>query len=153
MMKTIIYNILKIGYDGIAFAVCCGLIASFIIPIKSFLIFTVFVVFADTVTGIMAAKKRGEEITSKGLYRTSQKCLVYLCGIMIFEGARLTFQLPFNITYMVAFTIATTETLRCLAHQPMSEMLMSKLQFWLFLSKSSKPEPLPVDPSRESISQ
>ena len=109
MMKTIIYNILKIGYDGIAFAVCCGLIASFIIPIKSFLIFTIFVVFADTVTGIMAAKKRGEEITSKGLYRTSQKCLVYLCGIMIFEGARLTFQLPFNITYMAAFTIATTE--------------------------------------------
>ena len=109
MMKTIIYNILKIGYDGIAFAVCCGLIASFIIPIKSFLLFTVFVVFADTVTGIMAAKKRGEEITSKGLYRTSQKCLVYLCGIMIFEGARLTFQLPFNITHMVAFTIATTE--------------------------------------------
>ena len=87
-MKSIIYNILKIGYDGIAFAVCCGLIASFIIPIKSFLLFTVFVVFADTVTGIMAAKKRGEEITSKGLYRTSQKCLVYLCGIMIFEGAR-----------------------------------------------------------------
>ena len=108
-MKSIILKLFYQGYEFIAFSLCCGLIASFIIPIKSFLIFTVFVVFADTVTGIMAAKKRGEEITSKGLYRTSQKCLVYLCGIMIFEGARLTFQLPFNITYMVAFTIATTE--------------------------------------------
>ena len=109
MMKTVILNMLKLGYDGIAFAVCCGLIASFIIPIKSFLIFTVFVVFADTVTGIMAAKKRGEEITSKGLYRTSQKVVVYFVGIMIFEGAKNTFSLPLNITYMVAFTIATTE--------------------------------------------
>lgn len=108
-MKAVIYNILKIGYDGIAFAICCGFIASFFIPIKGFLLFTVFVVFTDTITGILAARKRGEQITSKGLYRTSQKCLVYLCGIMIFEGARLTFQLPFNITYMVAFTIATTE--------------------------------------------
>ena len=108
-MKTVIYNIFKLGYDGIAYSICCGVLFSFFLPIQHFLIFTVFVVFADTVTGIMAAKKRGEEITSKGLYRTSQKCLVYLCGIMIFEGARLTFNLPFNITYMVAFTIATTE--------------------------------------------
>ncbi len=108
-MKSIILNILKLGYDGIAFSVCCGFIASFFIPIKGFLLFTVFVVFADTVTGIMAANKRGERITSKGLYRTSQKVVVYFVGIMIFEGARNTFSLPLNITYMVAFTIATTE--------------------------------------------
>jgi uncharacterized membrane protein len=108
-MKAVIINILKLGYDGIAFAICCGFIASFFIPIKGFLLFTVFVVFADTVTGIMAARKRGESITSKGLYRTSQKVVVYFVGIMIFEGAKNTFSLPLNITYMVAFTIATTE--------------------------------------------
>jgi uncharacterized membrane protein len=108
-MKAVIINILKLGYDGIAFAICCGFIASFFIPIKGFLLFTVFVVFADTVTGIMAARKRGEAITSKGLYRTSQKVVVYFVGIMIFEGAKNTFSLPLNITYMVAFTIATTE--------------------------------------------
>lgn len=108
-MKAIVLNMLKLGYDGIAFAVCCGFIASFFIPIKGFLLFTIFVVFSDTVTGILAARKRGERITSKGLYRTSQKVVVYFCGIMIFEGARNTFSLPFNITYMVAFTIATTE--------------------------------------------
>jgi uncharacterized membrane protein len=108
-MKAVIYNILKLGYEGIAFAVCCGFIASFFIPIKGFLLFTVFVVFADTITGILAARKRGEAITSKGLYRTSQKIVVYFVGIMIFEGSRITFNLPLNITYMVAFTIATTE--------------------------------------------
>jgi len=108
-MKAVIYNIFKLGYDGIAYSICCGVIFSFFLPIKHFLIFTIFVVFADTITGIMAARKRGEPITSKGLYRTSQKVVVYFVGIMIFEGAKNTFSLPLNITYMVAFTIATTE--------------------------------------------
>jgi len=108
-MKTIIYNILKMGYDGVLFSICCGIIFSFIFPIKHFLIFTIFVVFADTVTGILAARKRGEPITSKGLYRTSQKILTYFCGIMIFHGASITFQLPSQITYSVSFIIAATE--------------------------------------------
>ena len=108
-MKTVIYNIFKLGYDGIAFAVCCGFIASFFIPIKGFLLFTVFVVFTDTITGILAARKRGEQITSKGLYRTSQKIVTYFCGIMIFHGASITFGLPSQITYSVSFIIAATE--------------------------------------------
>ena len=108
-MKAIIYNILKMGYDGVLFSICCGIIFSFIFPIKHFLIFTIFVVFADTVTGIMAARKRGEPITSKGLYRTSQKVVTYFCGIMIFHGASITFQLPSQVTYSVSFIIAATE--------------------------------------------
>lgn len=108
-MKAVIYNILKLGYDGIAFAICCGFIASFFIPIKGFLLFTVFVVFTDTITGILAARKRGEQITSKGLYRTSQKIVTYFCGIMIFHGASITFGLPSQITYSVSFIIAATE--------------------------------------------
>jgi len=108
-MKAIIYNLLKVGYEGIAYSICCGIIFSFIFPIKHFLIFTIFVVFADTLTGIIAAKKRGEKITSKGLYRTSQKVAVYFCGIMIFHGASITFGLPFQIVYSVSFLIAFTE--------------------------------------------
>jgi uncharacterized membrane protein len=108
-MKAIIYNLLKVGYEGIAYSICCGVLFSFFLPIKHFLIFTIFVVFADTVTGIIAAKKRGEKITSKGLYRTSQKVVVYFCGIMIFHGASITFQLPTQITYSVSFLIAFTE--------------------------------------------
>jgi uncharacterized membrane protein len=108
-MKAVIYNIFKLGYDGIAYSICCGVIFSFFLPIKHFLIFTIFVVFADTVTGIMAARKRGEPITSKGLYRTSQKVVVYFVGIMIFHGASITFQLPSQITYSVSFIIAATE--------------------------------------------
>jgi uncharacterized membrane protein len=108
-MKTIIYNILKMGYDGVLFSICCGVLFSFFLPIKHFLIFTIFVVFADTVTGILAARKRNEPITSKGLYRTSQKILTYFCGIMIFHGASITFGLPFQIVYSVSFLISFTE--------------------------------------------
>ena len=108
-MKAIVYNILKIGYDGVLFSICCGVLFSFFLPIKHFLIFTIFVVFADTVTGILAAKKRKEPITSKGLYRTSQKILTYFCGIMIFHGASITFGLPSQIVYSVSFLISFTE--------------------------------------------
>lgn len=108
-MKSIIYNIFKYGVDTVLFSMCCGLVASFIIPIKGFLLFTVFAVFADTVTGLIAAKKKQEIISSAGLFRTSQKIVVYFVAIMIFEGSRITFNLPFNITYMVAFAIAITE--------------------------------------------
>ena len=108
-MKTTLINLLQLGWEKITYAICCGWIFSFFIPIKGFLIFTVFVVFADMGTGILAAKKEQQKINSKGLYRTIEKIVVYFCAILIFEGARNTFSLPFNITYMTAFLIAAVE--------------------------------------------
>jgi len=107
-MKSIILKLLHQGYEFIAYSICCGVLFSFFLPIKHFLIFTIFVVFADTVTGIMAARKRNEPITSKGLYRTSQKVVVYFVGIMIFHGASVTFGLPSQIVYSVSFLISFT---------------------------------------------
>jgi len=108
-MKSIILKLLHQGYEFIAFSLCCGFLASFFIPIKGFLLFTVAVVFADTITGIKAAKKEGQKISSKGLYRTTEKIVVYFVAILIFEGAKNTFDIPFPITYMVAMMISGTE--------------------------------------------
>jgi uncharacterized membrane protein len=108
-MKTTILNLLHLGYEKIAYAICCGWIASFFIPIKGFLIFTIFVVAADMATGIMAARKEQQKINSKGLYRTTEKIVVYFVSILIFEGAKKTFSIPVPITYMVAMMIAATE--------------------------------------------
>ena len=108
-MKSIILNLIKHGYEFIAMSICCGWLASFFIPIKGFLLFTVAVVIADTITGIKAARKEGKVITSKGLYRTTEKIVVYFVAIMIFEGAKTTFKIPFPITYLVASMIAGTE--------------------------------------------
>jgi uncharacterized membrane protein len=108
-MKSIILKLLHQGYEFIAFSVCCGFVASFFIPIKGFLLFTVAVVFADTITGIKAARKEGQKISSKGLYRTTEKIVVYFVAILIFEGAKNTFDISFPITYMVAMMISGTE--------------------------------------------
>jgi len=108
-MKSIILKILHQGWEFISFSICCGFVASFFIPIKGFLLFTVAVVFADTITGIKAAKKENQRISSKGLYRTTEKIVVYFVAILIFEGAKNTFSIPFPITYMVAMMISATE--------------------------------------------
>jgi uncharacterized membrane protein len=108
-MKSIVINLLKNGYDFIAMSICCGWLASFFIPIKGFLLFTIGVTFADMITGIMAAKKEEKIINSKGLYRTTEKIVVYFVAILIFEGAKNTFSIPFPITYLVASMIAGTE--------------------------------------------
>jgi len=108
-MKSIIVNLLKQGYDFIAVALTSGFIFSFFLPIKHFLLFTICAVIADTITGIKAARKEGKAITSKGLYRTTEKIVVYFVSIMIFEGAKNTFSIPIPITYMVASMIAGTE--------------------------------------------
>ena len=108
-MKTTLINLLQLGWEKITYAICCGWIFSFFIPIKGFLIFTVFVVFADMATGIMASRKEGQKISSKGLYRTTEKIVVYFVSILIFEGAKNTFSIPVPITYMVAMMIAATE--------------------------------------------
>jgi len=108
-MKSIILKLLHQSWEFISFSICCGFVASFLIPIKGFLLFTVAVVFADTITGIKAAKKEGQKISSKGLYRTTEKIVVYFVAILIFEGAKNTFNIPFPITYMVAIMISGTE--------------------------------------------
>ncbi len=108
-MKSIIVNLLKQGYDFIAVALTSGFIFSFFLPIKHFLLFTICAVIADTITGIKAARKEGQKITDKGLYRTTEKIVVYFVSIMIFEGAKNTFSIPFPITYLVASMIAGTE--------------------------------------------
>ncbi len=108
-MKSIILKLLHQSWEFISFSFCCGFIFSSFVPIKGFLIFTIFVVFADTLTGIKAAKKEGQKINSKGLYRTTEKILIYFTSILIFEGAKNTFSIPIPITYMVAMMISCTE--------------------------------------------
>jgi phage-related holin len=116
-MKSIIYNLLKQSYDFFAVALTTGFIFSFFFPIKHFLLFTIGVVIADTITGIKAAKKEGKAITSKGLYRTTEKIVVYFTSILIFHGAQLLLQSQYLL-----FTLSARSSLErsCSAWQKMS---------------------------------
>lgn len=52
-------------------------------PIKAVIIVTGVLVTADLITGIIAAHKRGEKITSAGLRRTVTKTAVYLSAVCL----------------------------------------------------------------------
>jgi phage-related holin len=52
-------------------------------PIKSVVLVVGVLIVADLITGILAARKRGEKITSAGFRRTIVKGLVYQSSILL----------------------------------------------------------------------
>ena len=52
-------------------------------PIKAVFITTALLVAADLVLGVIAARKRGEAITSAGFRRTVSKLLVYEAAVIL----------------------------------------------------------------------
>lgn len=52
-------------------------------PVKSVILMTGVMIFADLITGMMASHKRGEPITSAALRRTAIKAFVYEAAIML----------------------------------------------------------------------
>jgi hypothetical protein len=52
-------------------------------PIKAVIVVTGVLVIADLITGVIAAHKKGEQITSAGLRRTVTKTTVYLSAVCL----------------------------------------------------------------------
>jgi hypothetical protein len=52
-------------------------------PIKAVIVVTGVLVIADLITGVIAAHKRGQQITSAGLRRTVTKTTVYLSAVCL----------------------------------------------------------------------
>jgi phage-related holin len=79
---------------------------SLLVPLGAFLIITVWLVVADMVTGIAAAKYRKEPITSRGLRRTIIKMLLYTAAIISAQGMQLVFFNPAGLDAHLAFVVA-----------------------------------------------
>lgn len=86
-----------------------GIIVAFLIPLIPFLGMVFVLVFVDLLTGIRAARKRKEDITSGGMKRTIEKITLYFAAIMLSEGMSQVFFAGAPITYVVATYIALTE--------------------------------------------
>ena len=84
-------------------------IASFIVPVESFLLFTVCLVFADMITGILAARHRNEKIHSRGMRRTITKCVSYYLVILCSQGFVNVFGVTDYLVWAMAFLITITE--------------------------------------------
>lgn len=52
-------------------------------PIKTIILAAFVMIMADLITGIIAAKKRGESVTSAGFSRTMVKTMVYQTAIIM----------------------------------------------------------------------
>jgi uncharacterized membrane protein YjgN (DUF898 family) len=79
-------------------------------PIHPLLIVVGILIFADVILGIMAARKRKEEITSAGMRRTVTKMLVYQLAIItgfLLETYLLDGVIP--VAKLVAGTIGIVE--------------------------------------------
>lgn len=90
-------------------AAVLGVVISFILPIAPFLYLTIAIVLVDMVTGIRAAKKRGEKITSAGFSKTVEKFVLYTLAILLSEGIRNVLFEALPITYVVTTIIVLTE--------------------------------------------
>lgn len=63
-----------------------GLLASLIAvfaPIKAIILITIALILVDLVSGILAARKKGQLITSAGIRRTVTKTTIYLTAICL----------------------------------------------------------------------
>ena len=69
-------------------------------PIKNIFLLALVAVFIDLITGVLAARKRGEGIESHKLYKTIKK---YIC-IMLFLGLTYAFdkEIPFLEIHIIA---------------------------------------------------
>lgn len=84
-------------------------VTSFLSPVTPFIAIVFFLVVCDLYTGTRAARKRGDQIHSKGLRRTIEKITLYFIVILLSEGMAYVFKPLGPITYIVAFIIALTE--------------------------------------------
>ena len=91
-----------------------GAVLSFIAPIQPFLWLMVGLVMADTITGIIAASRRGENVDNKGIYRLSMKIATYFASIVSCYGVEVVLKIPGHLTYIAVGAIALTELLSIL---------------------------------------
>jgi phage-related holin len=99
MKETIIKN----GIATIAFLV------SYFSPAFHLMLAIGFFIICDMVTGIMAAKKRGEEITSKKMRPTVTKGIGYMIAILVAHVFEQHFIQGFEAMKIVAGLIAFIE--------------------------------------------
>ena len=74
---------MKLSLTTISAGTIVGFLSAFVLPIQSFLIFTISAVFVDMVTGMLASAKKGDKIQSKKIGHTIIKLIQFLSIILI----------------------------------------------------------------------
>ena len=110
-------------------------IASFLAPLHAILLTLFFLVLSDLITGVCAALKRRQKITSRKLSRTVTKLAVYLITILLVKLVNDQVILSENIpltSLVTSFIIVTElqsilENINKIARQNFLKVLIDKL--------------------------
>lgn len=86
-----------------------GLASGFFVPIAPLLYLCGALIVLDTVTGIRAAKRRGEKPDSRKAARIIDKTIVYAASILACHAVELVLKIPVSMSYFGAGAIAFTE--------------------------------------------
>ena len=88
-----------------------GALFDFLLPIADFIILLTFLIIADFITGVWAASKRKEEITSKGFRSTFYKTATYAICIFFLHYIKIIMfsKLDFDIAYVVTLAAILVE--------------------------------------------
>ena len=84
-------------------------VAIFFAPVWSLVAYSTLLIFVDLITGIRAAKKRGETITSRAMSQTITKFLLYNLAIICGHGASYHFAPDLELGKVVLAAIALVE--------------------------------------------
>ena len=90
-------------------AAALAAILNYFVPVHHFVAITLGLILADLITGIQAARKRGETIQSKGLRRSSQKFMMYCFALLSAHSIQDTYFGDFPLAYTVSAYISITE--------------------------------------------
>lgn len=94
------------------------IVIAFLLPIKGVILAVGCAIMADTITGIIKAKKNNDEITSRKLSVVVSKMILYQSAIILFyiiekfilaDIVGLFTDLPFIVTKIVAITLISIE--------------------------------------------
>lgn len=99
-MLSILSKLFAVVKGKLAYVISMSWAASFILPLRGFLLLTTLLVVSDTVSGMLASKHRGEKITSRGFYRTIEKTVVYFSAILCASGLQIVFLSNTQISFL-----------------------------------------------------
>lgn len=95
-----------------------SVVAAFLSPIIGTLLSVGMFIFLDTITGVWAAKKSGNKVTSRGLSRIINKTLIYSSTTIVFftmdkfilnDATKMLIDFDFILTKIIALTLISIE--------------------------------------------
>lgn len=108
-MPMNILNTILLFWKSYAFTAATAWMLSFLLPIAPFIVLAFALVIIDTITGVIAARHRGEKVVSSKLRNTVRKITLYCLAILAAEAVRTVLIPMVPVTHIAASAIGLTE--------------------------------------------